>query len=136
MADPILAALTARRAELIAEARAADAMLRRLLADIEHLEEAMRVYDPVNRPRKVQINRAQAVDISRTSLNILRQAKTPMPLRDIAFAVLATQSKDQTDAKLVQAVVERVRMALIRQRNVGTLRSIPGPGQLLLWEVA
>ena len=35
--DPVLSALTKRRAELAAEAQAADAALRRILADIHHM---------------------------------------------------------------------------------------------------
>jgi hypothetical protein len=135
MTDRVVASLAIRRLELVAEAKAADAALRRILSDIEHLDGAMRLCDPAYRPRKVHLSRAAYVDASRTALGILRQATTLMTLRDITDGVMAKQDMDQADAKAVQAMMEKVRVALGRQRANGTLRSLPGPGQLVLWEV-
>jgi hypothetical protein len=129
----VLSALTKRRAELVAEAQAADAALRRILADIDHMDGAIRLGDPAYRPRKVHVNRAEFVDVSRTALGILRQATEPMTLRDITYGIMAKQGADQGDVKAVRSMLERVRLALTRQRASGTLRSLPGPGQLVLF---
>jgi hypothetical protein len=74
MTDPVLTGLSKRRAELAAEAVATDAALRRILADIEHIDGAIRACDPAYRPRKIQLNRAAYVDVPGTALGILRQA--------------------------------------------------------------
>jgi hypothetical protein len=136
MTDLVLAGLSKRRSELLAEAKAADATLRRVLTDIEHIDSAMRLCDPAYRPRKVIVSRAEFVDVSRTALGILRQATAPMTARDITYGVMAKQGGDPTDTKAVRSMIERVRVALLRQRKNGTLRSEQGPGQLVLWEVA
>jgi hypothetical protein len=136
MTDPTMTGLAKRRAELTAEAHATDAALRRILTDIEHLDRAMRLCDPAYRPHKVIVSRAEFVDVSRTALGILRQAEAPMTARDITYGVMAKQGGDATDAKTVRSMIERVRVALLRQRKNGTLRSEQGPGQLVLWEVA
>ena len=51
MTDLVLATLTKRRAELAAEAHAADAALRRILTEIDHMDGAIRLCDPAYRPR-------------------------------------------------------------------------------------
>jgi hypothetical protein len=136
MTDPTMTGLAKRRAELTAEAHATDAALRRILTDIEHLDRAMLLCDPAYRPRKVIVSRAEFVDVSRTALGILRQATAPMTTRDITYAFMAKSGMDQADAKVVRSTIERVRLALLRQRKNGTLRSEQGPGLMVLWEVA
>ena len=136
MTDPVLSVLTKRRAELVAEAQATDAALRRILADIDHMDGAIRLCDPAYRPRKVHLNRAEFVDVSRTALGILRQATEPMTLRDITYGIMAKQGADQGDTKAVRSMLERVRRLVPASRANGALRSLPGPGQLVLWEVA
>lgn len=136
MTDVVLSSLIKRRAEVAAEAKALDATLRRLLNDIEHLDGAIRTYDPAYRAPKLRLTRAHRVAMSRTALAILRQAKAPMSVRDIALAVMEAHGKDRTDGKLVKAVTERVRWALIRQRKIGVLRTVQGEGNAGLWEVA
>ncbi|WP_158933223.1 hypothetical protein [Acidisphaera sp. S103] len=125
MTDPVLSALTKRRAELVAEAQAADANLRRALSDIEHLDEDIRICDPAYRPRKVQLTRAEIVDVSRSALGILRKATAPMTLRDITYGVMAANGLDQIDAQHVRVMIERVRQALYRQRMNGSADSNP-----------
>jgi hypothetical protein len=136
MTDSVLTSLLARRTELAKEAKAADAALRQLLANIGHLDAAIAIYDPAKRPRKVQFSRAQRTDVSRTALGILRQATAPMTLRDLTLAVMAQQGHDSQDRKLVASRLTRVRNALYRQRSNGAVRSLPGLGQAVLWEVA
>ena len=71
------------------EAQAADANLRQLLADIEHMDGGTRVCDPVHLPRAVALNRAARVEVSRAALDVLRRARSPVTLRDIAYAFIA-----------------------------------------------
>jgi hypothetical protein len=131
MTDLILAGLLKRRAELLKEAKAAETTYHRLMADVAHLDGAARVYDPTYHPRKVSIR----VRSSRGVLAILRGARAPMSVREIVVAGLSAQGKDTQDAKLVLDMIKRVRSPLSRYRTAGTVRSVPGPGQTLLWEV-
>jgi hypothetical protein len=135
MTASVLTGLLARRTELAKEAKAADAALRQLLANIGHLDAAIAIYDPSKRPRKVQFTRAQRTDVSRTALGILRQAAAPMTLRDLTLAVMVQQGHDPQDRKLVASRLNRVRNALYRQKGNGAVRSLPGPGTCALWEV-
>ena len=136
MTDYVLDGLAKRRAELIADAKAADATLRRLLDDIAHIDGAIRIYDPTYRPRKVRLTRAQYVGTMRTALTILRSATAPMTLRDITLRVIAEQGRDQGDAKLVREMIERVRTALLRQRRNGVVIAEQESGQPQVWRVA
>lgn len=135
MDDMVLTALTQRRAELIVEAKAAEAAKRRLLADIEHIDGAIRTYNAAYRPRKVEISRGKRVELARGALGILREATAPMTLRELAAAILARAGHDPRDSKLVASRMNRLRTALNRQRANGAVRSLTGDGQLLLWEV-
>jgi hypothetical protein len=58
-----------------------------------------------------------------------------MTLRDITYGIMSKQGGDVTDAKKARSMIERVRLALLRQRKNGMLRSEFGPGLVLLWEV-
>ncbi len=136
MTDIVLASLTKRRAEMVAEAKTVDASLRRILNDIDHLDGAIRTYDAAYKAPKTNLSRAKRVEVSRIALNILRQAGAPMTLRDVTMAVMAQQGHDTSDAKKVQQRQDKVRAVLLRQRKNGALRPMPGVGQLVLWEVA
>lgn len=135
MTDPVLAGLSKRRAELLAEAKAADATLRRLLDDIAHVDGAIRIYDPTYRPHKVRLSRAARVGTSRIMLAILRAAKAPMTLRDITLRIMTEEGRDRDDSKLVREMMERVRIALLRQRRAGAVQSAGEPGQLAVWGI-
>lgn len=136
MTDIILTGLVKRRADLLKEAKCVEAGLRRLLTDIEHVDGAIRTYDPAYRPRKVVLRRAKRVDLVRTALDVLRQAKAPMTVREVTMAVMSRTGRDAADKKLIGKMIERVRVALLRQGKAGVVRSEQGPGQFVLWEVA
>jgi len=136
MTDYVLSALTKRRAELATEAQAADKELRRILSDIEHIEGAIRTYDPTYRPRKVVLSRADSMVLLRTALTVLREASRPMETREIAIAVLTRNGRPVTDRKLMADTMARMRATLLRQRNAGVVRSVQGLGAALVWEVA
>lgn len=135
MTDHVLAGLVKRRAEFAAKAKEADTMLRQLLTDIEHLDGAIRLYEPGYRARTV-IRRHERMSTLRVALAALREASAPMTLREIARHVVAANGQDAADEALVNTTIERVRTALLRQQKVGIVRSKQGCGQIVLWEVA
>ena len=74
--------------------------------------------------------------MSRVVLTILRQAAEPMTTRDIALEMLVSRALDKSDQRLLKLMTKRVGVALRHQRNNGVARSIEGPGQYMLWEIA
>ncbi len=135
MSDPILASLTKRRAELAALARETDTTLKRIMADIEHLDGAIRVYQPTYYGRSV-MRRPERMGTLRVALGALREATAPLSLRDIALHVIAFNGRNPDEERLVKTTVERVRIALLRQQKAGVVRSTVGEHGRLLWEVA
>jgi hypothetical protein len=141
MTEFVVTALMKRRAELLKEVQAADATLRRLLDDVEHVDGAIRTFDPAYRARKVKA--VPLPHTSRGTLVILRNAKEPMSVRDIALRILADQGRDATDAKLVASTAGHTRSALSRYRRIGAVRPVEGSvsgrggglGAGMLWEV-
>ena len=74
--------------------------------------------------------------MSKAVLSILRQAVEPMTSRDIALEMLVTRALDKDDQKLLALMTKRVGVALRLQRLNGTVRSLSGPGQFILWQIA
>ena len=133
--EHVVSGLVKRRAELVTEAKAAEVTLERLLADIDHIDGALRVYDPAYRPSRVGISRAKRTDLARTGLDVLRQAAAPMSLREVTLAIMARHGKESPDSRAVEAQMNKVRSALLGQMKNGTVRRSQGPGQFVLWEV-
>jgi hypothetical protein len=59
-----------------------------------------------------------------------------MTARDVALELLVSRALDREDQKLLRLMGKRVGVALRIQRDNGVVRSLPGPGQFVLWEVA
>ena len=74
--------------------------------------------------------------MTRLILGILRKAAEPMTTRDIALQMLAERAMDAGDMKLMRLMRSRCAVALRGQRDKGVVRSIDGPGQYNLWELA
>ena len=143
MVDYVLTGLARRRAELAGEIEATHARLRKLVADIEHLDAAILQFDPNYelesiRPRAFRPPKdwAKRGDMTRIVLDILRQASEPLTTRDIAFELLTQRALDRDDKRLLRLMTKRVGVALRLQREKGVVRSEEGPGQFGLWEIA
>ncbi len=135
MTDPVLASLTTRRAELVAEAKKAEATLNRLLEDIDHIDGAIRLYDPAYRRPKLVLRRAEHGSMVRAALSVLRQASEPLTLRNVTLGVMVELGLDTKNHNLVSANVEKVRSLLVRQMKAGVARTMNGDGPAVLWEV-
>lgn len=143
MTDYVLTGLVKRRAELTGEIERTHAALRKMVDDLENLDATIRQFAPdfqvetirpkAFRPPADWANRGQ---MSRVVLSILRQAAEPMTTRDIALEMLVTRALDQSDVRLLKLMTKRVGVALRGQRDNGAVRASPGPGMMVLWEVA
>lgn len=88
------------------------------------------------RPQPVPLRHsAFKSEISRLVLDTLRQSKKPFTTHDLAQHVMAERGLNTADKRLVRLVGKRVGACLWHQRAKGSMRSKPGPGQHLLWEV-
>lgn len=143
MTDYVLVGLVKRRAQLTGDIERTHDALRKMVADLESLDATIRQFDPSHnveairpkafRPPKDWANRGE---MSRIILSILRLASEPMTTRDIAVELLVTRALDRSDVRLLRLMTKRVGVALRGQRDGGTVRVLPGPGQMVLWEVA
>lgn len=143
MTDYVLTGLVKRRAQLTGDIERTHDDLRRMVTDLESLDATIRQFDPTHnveairpkafRPPKDWANRGE---MSRIILTILRLASEPMTTRDIAVELLVTRALDRSDLRLLRLMTKRVGVALRGQRDSGTVRVLPGPGQMVLWEVA
>lgn len=120
-----------RRHRAVRIARMEKALLR-LRADLVHLDATIessggvvRAYTPVQHP-------APRGAVAKAVLGALRQARRPMTAADLAGALAAETWAEKIGRR---ALVERIRVALIRQGANGTLRREKGPGRMGAWRV-
>ena len=143
MTDYVLTGLAKRRAELTGEIEAIHLRLRTLLAHLESLDATIRQFDPSHRVEAIHPKAfrppsdwANRSEMSRVVLSILRQAAEPLTTRDIALEMLVTRALDASDQRLLKLMTKRVGVALQNRRAGSVVRSTPGPGMMMLWEVA
>ncbi len=142
MTDYVLAGLTKRLAELTGEADALKARLAQIATDTGHLDAVIRQFDPdfnlgsirAKRPRGPDV--ARPGEMSRFVLSVLREAAEPMLTTDVAARFMTQRGMDGQDRKLAERIMKRIVSTLRHQGKKGTVRSQPGPGRVLLWEIA
>lgn len=143
MTDHVISALTKRRATLAGDIEATHERLRKLVDDLENLDQTIRQFAPdfqveTIRPKAFRppADWAHRGQMSRVILSILRQATEPMTTRDVALEMLVTRAMDPSDQRMLRTMLRRVGTALRMQRDNGAVRSKQGTGQFVLWEVA
>ena len=142
MTDYVLAGLTKRRAELTWEGDALRAKLASVATDLGHLDAVIRQFDPDYDLASIRPKRPRGPDVARRGemtrfvLGVLRDAAEPVPTSDLAARLMTERGMDGQDRKLVEQITKRIVSTLRHQAGKGTVRSQPGPGRGLLWEVA
>ncbi len=142
MTGHVLSGLTKRRADLTGEADTLRARLAQISVDVCHLDAVIRQFDPnydlaTIRPKRPRgPNVARPGEMSRFVLGVLREAKEPMPTPDIVARFMAQRGMDGQDRKLAERITKRIVSTLRHQGQKSTVRSQPGPGRVLLWEIA
>ncbi len=130
-----------KRAELAGQIEHAQMTLHQLIIDLDNLDATIRLFKPdidleEIRPQPVPPRHsAFKGEISRLVMDTLRQSRNPLTTRDLAQHVMAGRGLNTADKRLLKLVGKRVGACLRHQRAKGTMRSRPGPGQHLLWEV-
>jgi hypothetical protein len=77
-------------------------------------------------------------DLTRATLDALRDAPGPMTTKEFARHVMAERGLNTADAALLQLFTRRTGALLRHQKKRGILRSVKDPqhGRFDLWEIA
>lgn len=117
----VISALTAKRAELDGELRQAEKRIIQLRADLESLDNTIRVFDPDAVPQKIRpvVKRKPPVhfrhgEFSRVILGILRQSSNPMTAREIAAKIASDYRIDVDSRHAMDRLIAKVRGVLAR----------------------
>jgi len=117
-----VAGLVAKRAELLKLRDRLEADIKAVTVDIDHLEAAIRIFDPENTPearrRYAALHRAPKNQSTRFVLAQLREATAPLTSRELALAWCQDRALNATDATLV----------IITKRMGATLRALKDKG--------
>jgi hypothetical protein len=139
---PVVTALIAKRAEIAGQIENLQGQVRRLTIDLNHVEETLRLFAPeidvaAISPRAVPVmHHAFRGEVSRIVLESLRTAVGPLSTTQLTERVMRERGLDLNDTRLCRVMGQRVGACLGHwKRERGVIRSMSGPGQVLLWEV-
>ena len=119
----------------------AQTVLRQLIIDLGNIDAAIRIFKPdidlaEVKPKPLPPRHAAFKDeVARLIFDALRASPGLMTSRQLAEYVMAQRGLNPHDARLVRTMVKRVGASLKHNRSKGLLRSSPGDGQILLWEL-
>jgi hypothetical protein len=139
-----LAGLVEKRAEIAGQISHTRATLRQLIIDLDHVDAAIRIFDPSYDVESIRqkipsaAHRAIRGDMTRATLDALRDAPGPMTTKELARHVMAERGLNTADTALLQLFTRRTGALLRWQKKRGILRSVKDPqhGRFDLWEIA
>jgi len=114
--------LTKRRAVLQRRLERSQAVQISLGADIAQIDDAIRQIEEIKAKAKLESVAQQRDKLTRTLLDAMRTSPEPMTLRALALVVMEQRGLGASDAKAVSVMIERVRVAMARQRKKGVVR--------------
>ena len=135
-------ALMRKRAEIAGRIEHHQTHLRQAIIDLDNLDATLRLFQPdidleEIRPKPFPPrNVAFKGEVARIVLEALRQSKGPMTAQQLAQHFMAQRGLNTADKKQVRIVGKRIGACLRHHRARGVLRSIPGRGPELLWDIA
>jgi hypothetical protein len=116
--------------------------IRQATIDLDHIEASLRLFDPdvdlaALSPRKVApVLYDHKGDTGRVILEALRTAMWPITTAQVCEAVMKARNLDTNDNALCRLMMKRTTANLKHwSAKRGLIRSMPGPGQQLLWEI-
>ena len=131
--------LVAKRDELIRLRKKLDEEYRAVGLDIDHLEAAIRVFDPANTPearkRYAALHRAPKGQSRRFVLQCLREAKEPLTSRRIAELWSAHRRLDAKESTM-SMLRKRIGATLLVAHHHGLVRQNGFVDGLIGWELA
>lgn len=142
MAEPhVITALIMKRAELAGVIEHHQTLLRQGIIDLDNLDATLRLFEPEIELEDIKPkpfpprHAAFKGEVARIVLGALRESNGPMTAQQLAQHFMAERGMNTADKKLVKTIGKRIGACLRHHRGKGLLRSISGPGPLLLWEI-
>lgn len=128
-----------KRREIAGRIEHAQRELRALVADLDHLDAAIRIFDPDAdigpAKRYPAAHGAFRGEMARFVMSALREAKAPLTSLEIANGVM--QGRGLTpDPKTTILIRKRVGACLWKLQASGVARSVPMAGEYKGWELA
>jgi hypothetical protein len=121
-----ISGLNAKKAELEKYRALLEAEIRKITCDIDHIEGALKLFDPVNTPaaikRYVVRHRAKKGTVKRFILEMLRTASRPLTSAEITDAWVEARAL-RTDRDTLIVIRKRIGAALISMRNAGLTKN-------------
>ena len=144
MADPhVVSALKEKRIQVASQIEALQGQLRQAVIDLDHVEAALKLFDPEVDLSTLPARKIAPVsydtkgDTGRIILETLRTATKPLTTAQVCEAVMVARRLDTNDKGLCRVMMRRTTANLKHwSKKRGLIRSMPGPGQHLLWEIA
>ncbi len=142
-----LTALIAKRAELAGEVTRLRADLRQAHIDLEHIDAAIRIFDPEFDVEGIKPKGPPALynisfrgEFVRIVLDMMRQAKGPVTTKEIATHIMQGRGLNAEDPALLALFMRRTRGLLYHYRSRGMIRGVagndPGKRKFNWWEIA
>ena len=138
----VVSALKEKRIQVASQIESLQAQMRQATIDLDHIEASLRLFDPdvdlaALSPRKVApVLYDTKGDTGRVILEALRTAMRPQSTAQVCDAVMKARNLDTNDRALCRLMMRRTVANLKHwSRKRGLIRSMPGPGQQLLWEI-
>ena len=138
----VVSALKAKRIAVASQIESLQGQLRQATIDLDHVEAALRLFDPdvdlaALSPRKVApVLYDTKGDTGRTILEALRESMRPLTTEQVCLAVMKARNLDTNDKALCRVMMRRANANLKHwAKKRGLIRSMPGAGQQLLWEI-
>jgi hypothetical protein len=139
--DPVPSLLASRK-EVLVNIDMLKADLRDAVIQLDHLEATIRIFDceiDFRRFRartELPVDPAQHGETMRIVLAALVDAGRPLSTASLIEQIISARGLDRADPKLRQKLGKRLGPSLrYAERVRGLIRSLPGPGQMNMWEL-
>ena len=134
-----ISGLVAKRAQLLRIRKGLETELRTVTCDLDHLEAAIRLFDPAQTPaarkRYAVQHRAQRGHVKRFVLDALREATEPVTSRELAERWIAARGLRADDATVV-LIRKRIGAVLTSMKAAGLAEPVGIAGSYSLWRLA
>jgi hypothetical protein len=138
----VLTALIYKRREIAGQIEDLQRRLKLAVTELDNVESTIRIFKPdidlsQHGPRPVPPpHTAFKGELSRILMDALRATKVPLSTRHLAEVVMKERGMQMDDLKVRRIFQQRVGASLNNWKRVKKiLKSTPGPGDMLMWEI-
>ncbi len=138
----VLSGLLKKRSEIAGKIEHAHRELNGLIADLDHIDGAIRIIDPdcdvslsKSKPYPPRMGAFRG-EMARLVLGHLRSASEPSTSLEIAHAVMQARGLNTDDTRAVIVMRKRVGACLYKLKQKGVVRDVAYTGEYKRWEMA